>query len=345
MISSDEMIEFARESLGLSQAIDVELHSLEERGSDRTYFRIKWNRENSAILVHYDPSRSENANYADISRFLFGINIPVPEIIRHDPSACLIAMKDLGDTNLWSLRNVPWKIRKAFYVKTLRIVHRLHSFPLQRFPSGRVKLAAAFGVDLYRWEHGYFLENFVGMLCRIDLEQRLQQQIETELLELAQKLASDTHNLVHRDLQSQNVMICREEPYLIDFQGMRFGSLFYDLGSLLYDPYVRISERQRDALLSDYYRLSEQDREWDSFRKSFWEASAQRLMQALGAYSYLGRAKGLTKYLEHIPAGLGNLRIAARNAASLPSLLKLCGECEKACSNFQSSMEFLQTSR
>jgi aminoglycoside/choline kinase family phosphotransferase len=192
-----------------------------------------------------------------------------------------------------------------------------------------VKLAEAFGPDLYGWEHNYFLENFVRQLCGIGLERRMRRQIETELSVLAQKLSSDTRNLVHRDLQSQNVMLCQGEPFLIDFQGMRFGTRFYDLGSLLCDPYVRISEREREALLMDYYRLSEQDRNWDSFRKSFWEASSQRLMQALGAYSYLGLAMGLKKYLAHIPAGLGNLRMAAGNAISLPGLLELCTECER----------------
>jgi aminoglycoside/choline kinase family phosphotransferase len=101
MRSSDEMIAFARESLGLSQAIEVELLALEERGSDRTYFRFKWNRKDTAILVHYERSRLENAYYVDISKFLLEINIPVPEIIRHDPTVCLIVMRDLGNMNLW----------------------------------------------------------------------------------------------------------------------------------------------------------------------------------------------------------------------------------------------------
>jgi hypothetical protein len=34
----------------------------------------------------------------------------------------------------------------------------------------------------------------------------------------------------------------------------------------------------------------------------------QRLMQALGAYGFLGLVKGRSHFLEHIPAALGNLR-------------------------------------
>src|SRR5208282_5405475 len=108
-------------------------------------------------------------------------------------------------------------------------------------------------------------------------------------------------SLVHRDLQSQNVMIRDEKPFLIDFQGMRFGSLFYDLGSLLCDPYVHFSEIERDELLLFYYGLSKRQQEWAEFRHGFWEASAQRLMQALGAYGFLGVNRGLAAYLEHVP--------------------------------------------
>ena len=55
MKSREEMIGFCRESLGLSESVSMEFFPLEGRGSDRAFFRLKWNRESSAILVHYDP--------------------------------------------------------------------------------------------------------------------------------------------------------------------------------------------------------------------------------------------------------------------------------------------------
>ena len=91
-------------------------------------------------------------------------------------------------------------------------------------------------------------------------------------------------------------MIRDGEPFLIDFQGMRFGNFFYDLGSLLCDPYVHFSSSELDELLSYYYGLSEWDLDWGSFQDRFWEASAQRLMQALGAYGFLGLRKGLRPF-------------------------------------------------
>ena len=317
------MIGFAREALGLSGSIAVELIPLAGRGSDREFFRVQLSHGDSAILIHYNPKRIENTYYADIAVFLHNIHIPVPRLIRHDPDRCLMLMEDMGDRDLWSLKDSPRETRRALYQKTLAIVHRLHSFPGKDFPSDRVRLMEGFGPDLYRWERDYFRDYLVRGVCGIKLESAIEQELEAELSALAESLSGTRRCLVHRDLQSQNVMIRDGEAFLIDFQGMRFGSPFYDLGSLLCDPYVNLSESEIDDLLAFYYVLSQWDLDWDTFLNHFWEASAQRLMQALGAYGFLGLTKGLKTFLNHIPAGLRNLHRAASHASSLPCLLDL----------------------
>jgi aminoglycoside/choline kinase family phosphotransferase len=328
------MLDFAREALGLSQSASVKLFPLQGRGSDRTYSRLFFNDADSAILVHYDPKRVENRYYADIAEFFHDIRVPAPRLIRHDPERCLIVMQDLGDKDLWSFRQADWQIRQILYRKTLTVVHRLHSFPEEDFPRNRVRLMEGFGPDLYRWERDYFRDHFVKGVCGIPLDLSFQQELETELSALAERLSGTKRSLVHRDLQSQNVMISDGEPFLIDFQGMRLGSFFYDLGSLLYDPYVDFSDEERDELLSFYYGLSKQGLDRATFRNYFWEASVQRLMQALGAYGFLGLNRGFGAFLEHIPSGLRNLQWAATRVTSLPRLRELCQSCDHAIERF-----------
>lgn len=363
MGSQEAMIGFAREALGLSESIPLSLSLLEGRGSDRTFFRLHWKRKESVILIHYDPKRIENSSYAGIAAFLHDIHIPVPRLIGHDPGRCLIVMEDLGKTDLWSFRNAPWKNRRPLYEKTLLIVHRLHSFPERDFPSARVRLMEGFGPGLYRWEQNYFRDHFVRDVCGINLEPSFDSELTAELLRLAERLAGGMRCLIHRDLQSKNVMIRDGEPFLIDFQGMRLGSPFYDLGSLLCDPYVEFSNSELEELLSFYHGLlnragrnrdsgldrseagflkrdpakdisdnsdwSKWNMDWTTFQAVFWEASAQRLMQALGAYGFLGLRKGLKAFLEHIPPGLRHLHNAASHAASFPRLLELTMECQR----------------
>ncbi len=340
MKSQDDMLAFAREALGLSGSVSLRLSPLEGRGSDRSFFRLGWKRKDSAILIHYDPKRIENTYYADIATFLREIDVPVPRLIRYDPDRCLIVMEDLGDTDLWSFRKTAWETRRVLYQKTLFIVLRLHCFLEKDFPLGRVKLAESFGVDLYRWERDYFRDHFVRGVCEIELEPSFENELEAELSSLAERLSGTRRALVHRDLQSQNLMIRDGEPFLIDFQGMRFGSPFYDLGSLLCDPYVDFSDSERDELLSYYYGLwspasgtpskvegSKWDLDWEAFRNTFWIASVQRLMQALGAYGFLGLKKGVKVYLNYIPSGLAHLQLATSHVTSLPRLLELSQTC------------------
>ena len=324
------MIHFAREALGLSESVPIDLSPLEGRGSDRTFFRLRWHQKDSVILIHYDPKRVENTFYADIAGFLRDISVPVPRLIRRDPTVCLVAVEDLGDIDLWSLRKKTWETRRTLYQKTLTIAHRLHSFPEKNLPSGRVRLMEAFGPDLYRWERDYFRNHFVRDVCGIELEPQFERELEAELSNLGDRLLRTVRCLVHRDLQSQNVMIRDGEPFLIDFQGMRFGNPFYDLGSILCDPYVEFGGDQRTDLLLYYHDLSKQDVSWEDFQKMFWEASAQRLMQALGAYGFLGIKKGLKAYLEHIPSGLRNLLLATSQVPTLSRLRELSLKCQQA---------------
>lgn len=325
-----KMIDFARESMGLPESSSCELIPLTVRGSDRSFFRFTWNNKDSAILVHYDPKRVENAYYGDISLFLHSAGIPVPHLLFHDRTECLMIMEDMGKADLWSFKDAPWTTRSALYQKTLVIVHRLHSIPEDSFPSQQVRLMERFGPELYLWEREYFREHFVNGVCNIQYGPSSQEKLEAELFTLAERLQGTKSVLVHRDLQSQNVMIRDGESFLIDFQGMRFGSPFYDLGSLLCDPYVDFSDSEIEELLFFYYNISQQNLDWPAFRGYFWEASAQRLMQALGAYGFLGLKKDLTTFLAHIPAALHNLHRASSQVTSLPLLNDLSQSCRRA---------------
>jgi aminoglycoside/choline kinase family phosphotransferase len=110
--------------------------------------------------------------------------------------------------------------------------------------------------------------------------------------------------LVHRDFQSQNILLRNGQAYLIDFQGMRPGLAHYDLASLLFDPYVDLSSAERDELL-EHYCGHKADAD---FLRTLRLCAMQRLMQALGAYGFLGLVKGSRHFLAHVPAALRSLR-------------------------------------
>ena len=329
MTSTESLVRFAAEALGAEDYRTLQLVPLTARGSDRSFFRLTGNASQSYIAIHYDPARMENSYYAAITEFLSGIGIPVPELIGHDVESHFMLMEDLGNTDLWSFRNEPWDVKHGLYEKTLAVAARLHSFPAKDFPSHRVKLMEEFSPRLYHWERDYFRENFVALACGIEPGREFAVKLEEELSALAGRLLATGPCLVHRDFQSQNVMIRDGKPYLIDYQGMRLGSPFYDLASMLSDPYVALSTPEIRELLHYYHEISGSQMDRMAFEDLFWDASAERLMQALGAYGFLGIRKGLAPFLAHIPAGIVNLRRALSHASLLPCLGELMESCGK----------------
>jgi aminoglycoside/choline kinase family phosphotransferase/choline kinase len=317
---------FVRAILGLPAEAGIVLTPVGRGGSDRDYCRVAVCGRDPVILMRYGRLREENNYYAGIAGFLREIGVAVPDLIGHDPERGLLVMEDLGDVDLFALRNAPGVLRRGLYEKTLALAARMHAFDPGRVPAG-VRLMSGFGPELYRWERDYFREQCLRKVCRIELSTAEEGALETELAALARRLLGTPPALVHRDLQSQNVMIVNGEPVLIDFQGMRLGSFFYDLGSLLCDPYVAIGEADRTQLLGYYYDLFRPSHGREEFRELFLLASAQRLMQALGAYGFLGLERGKPHFLAHIPPALDILIDVAGRTGTLPRLHALARRC------------------
>jgi aminoglycoside/choline kinase family phosphotransferase/dTDP-glucose pyrophosphorylase len=329
MTDQNKLIAFARMSLDIEDQETLSIEGLGGRGSDRAYYRVSYGDNQSVILCQYDPIRVENGYFVDIADFFHHIGVPTPLVIDHDPDGHLILMEDLGEVDLYSLKNESWKKRKSLYEAALKHISRLHHVDIHSLPSDLV-LVEGFGPDLYKWEREYFLTHFVKGVCHLDIPLALANELDEELNGLAESLMEPPLSLVHRDFQSQNIMVSDRDVYFIDFQGMRIGSPFYDLGSLLFDPYVHFTDEQRNDLLSYYFESMNFGLLWPAFLERFYRASAQRLMQALGAYGFLGVTKGLTDYLTHIPAGLENLSFVAEKCPFLPSLKTVCDICRSA---------------
>jgi len=304
---------------------NFELVPLTKGGSDRSFFRVSLQHETSFVFMHYGNEVAENAHWARINRFMAALSISVPRIIAQDDKEHFILMEDLGDTDLWSQASLPWEKRREYYYQALTQIRRLHSFALAKLPAD-LKTSEGYDRKLYLWEHNYFIENFVEAVCKIKLPKALQSKLSKELNALAERMLAAEPCLIHRDFQSQNIMIKKNQPVFIDFQGMRRGNLFYDLGSLICDPYVKFTTEERNDLISFYYKTMPSSLTIDEFTACFWEASAQRLMQALGAYGFLGLKKGKKDFLAHIGNGLKNMETAGKKA-NLSALEELAQKC------------------
>ena len=139
---------------------------------------------------------------------------------------------------------------------------------------------------------------FIAGLRLIDLPLVIHEEIDAEAVRLcrAVSFAARKRVLIHRDFQSRNLMLTPGGPKIVDWQGARLGPATYDLGSLLWDPYVSLDAAVHYACVEAYLRarnLPEPD--W-----AFWDdlalSSLMRLMQAAGAYAKLSRIDNLAPY-------------------------------------------------
>ena len=283
---------------------EIKITPIEKGGSDRKFYRVKCSAEQSLILVKYNRDREENRHYVAIAQFLEAHEIRAPRIYHHDADEGLIWLEDLGENDLFSYRGESWMVRRAFYESALDEARKLHQLPESVCIEMRQHLPAEFNAALYTWEQSYFFENCLGRFFKID-EAKVNQIAQLPAFTgIAESLAELPRVLVHRDFQSQNVLVRKGQAYLIDFQGMRPGLAQYDLASLLCDPYVDLSETERNELLEHYCGQKPSA----DFLRTLNLCAMQRLMQALGAYGFLGLVKGHKHFLEHIPKAVNSLR-------------------------------------
>ena len=289
----------------------VKITPIQSGGSGRRFYRVHSAAEQKLILVKYDLDRMENRQYVEIAKFLERHDIRAPKIYYHDSDEGLIWIEDLGEEDLFSHRNESWMVRRVLYESTLDEVAKLHRVSQSESRGIRSKLSAEFNADLYVWEQNYFFKNCLGRHLQMDQARLRQLAALPALSSIAERLDRLPRVLVHRDFQSQNIIVRNGQAYLLDFQGMRPGLAQYDVASLLFDPYVQLTDAERAELI-EYYVARQKEVGWDC-RENFGEilslCAIQRLMQALGAYGFLGLVKKHASFLKYIPAALNSLRV------------------------------------
>ncbi len=330
----NETILIERTAAELPGFLPTALSPIEKGGSSRHFYRVS-SPERSVILVRDLGEKEENRHYASLAEFLSSHGVPVPRVLAHSETEGLLWLEDLGEQDLWATRNDPWEVRRPLYESVLHGISLLHRIPSHALDVEDLHLQLAFDERLYRWEQEYFTEHCLGGIFDLPEPERASLLCSEPMRRLAAGLASMPRQLVHRDFQSQNILIRNGEAVFIDFQGMRPGLAPYDLASLLCDPYVEISPEERTHLLEYYKNILKESGSptGGDFDRVFWQCAAQRLMQALGAYGNLSLNLGKPHFRSHVAPALLRLREALSNLHSEDRL----DELEKLLSKLKDS--------
>ena len=300
-------------------------------GSDRHWYRACHGKR-SLVLSDHGICLAKSENYSQLQAFvsigdhLASLKIAVPKVLGHDALSGQVALEDLGDVHLSAM------VHQTQNPATLtalykRVIDQLIDFS----QTGRLNFdtrwtcqTASYSKELIlEKECAYFMTAFIqGFLGREDIFESYAHEFD-EIADNA--LEHSVDGLMHRDLQSKNIMIHHDKIYFIDFQSARKGPLQYDLASLLIDPYVNLPEGIQEELVS--YTMSrlgiESTIEQSKFKRCYHYCCVTRNLQFLGAFAFLSRIKGKKRFESYIPQAVRSLKSNIQRLASVPALKKL----------------------
>ncbi len=270
------------------------VEQLPARGSDRSFRRLHLP-SGSRILMQRGDARPENMHFGHHARYLESQGIPVPRIEHQSPDLRIWAQEDCGRMDLQQrFQDGGPRRNRNDLRQAAELTAKLHQVPAPE------RLEPGFDAKLYQWEEDLFQTHYLK-----------RRSLPAAFKAARQQLLPQPRVLLHRDLQSSNLIWTRDGLRLIDFQGMRLGPAAYDLASLLGDPYIEHPLELQLDMLEHYNQLVPDPVSEESYR---WGA-VQRLMQALGAFGRLGSHPGTERFLNFIPPALRQLQRLAPDEA------------------------------
>jgi aminoglycoside/choline kinase family phosphotransferase len=307
MIKEEQLSLLFRNFTGVTP---VSLTVLPKSGSDRIYCRMV--NDDLSVLGVWNPNRKENDAFTGFAAQFGKIGLRVPKVFVYLPDEMIYLTEDLGETDLHSWVHETLKesdggekIEKMYqdvlkeltvfqFVADKVIDYRL-AYPRKKFDRKSVM-----------WDLNYFKYMFLK-LTGTGFNEHL---LEEDFGKLAGSIMKvRTSGFLYRDFQSRNIMVKSGIPWFIDFQGGRKGATYYDVASVLFDPYVELEKNLHNRLLRYYYDLTGKmtGTDYNRFYKDYLVFGIVRLLQALGTYGFRGLYEKKPNFSESIPPAVRQL--------------------------------------
>jgi len=298
-------------------------------GSQRYFVRISHNKK-TYIMVVWDSRDEDWSRFLGIGRDTHEYLDLLPEIIADDQRHGLILEEDLGSMTLKRFCSDKTVDKKKAMHACTQTLDALIVWQAPHIGSNPIIAARSMDLDTFIWETSYFARYCVTDFC--GCEAILDNGWEQERMELARICSSLPQTAIHRDFQSENVMLHNGRVRFVDFQGARLGPPEYDVASLLFDPYNDLMDESACNDLYSYYCNAGKDR---NHHDRLCLCAAQRLMQALGAYGNLSLHRGKAWYREYIPVALSRLSDVVCRLDGFAAIRRVVEQCARAvnCAN------------
>ncbi len=294
--------------------------------SSRLYYRV-WTESKGTYILQVSESFSQESSHSFLcgQRILSSIGVPVPEVIQVNAAAGWILLSDLGDETLQLHPEL------AFYRSAIDLI--LQWSIDARSDQQKIDASLRQSAPHFKWSFDEEKLQFEMTFTQEHLLRKLLKRDDSfaEWASYNSKfLASRPRVFCHRDFHSRNLMVQKQKLFVIDFQDARMGPCTYDLVSLLWDPYVQLSQQWK-ADLFEYWLKSAQKLKITgtldpNFPEELERMKVQRLLKAAGSYASFFNVKGRTDYLPYI---LPALEESENSLRALDRMKKLHQDDEK----------------
>ena len=279
--------------------------------SFRRYFRV-WQDGRTWIAMDAPPDKEDLAPFIQVAGILASAGVNVPRVVARDLDRGFLLMTDLGSSQYLDALRAGTDV-DTLYRDALEALVRMQAC----VGVATVSLPAYDGARLRQEMElfpAWFLDRHLGI--EVGPEERAMLDAQFGLLERA--ALAQPQLMVHRDYHSRNLMVCDDNPGVLDFQDACVGAATYDLVSLLKDCYIAWPRERVLGWLREYRALAREaglgfPGEETDFVRAFDLMGLQRHLKVLGIFCRLWYRDGKRGDLADLPLVLDYaLEVAGR---------------------------------
>ncbi len=296
--------------------------------SFRRYFRVSFIDHKTLIVMDAPPEHEDCKPFIRVSQLFANAGANVPEVLAQDLEQGFLLLTDLGARTYLDALNAQ---NGKQYADQLYRDAASALVTIQR--ASQPGVLPDYDEALLARELQLFPEWYIAKHLGTEVSPAQQVVLKQTFDLLNRNILAQGRVYVHRDYHSRNLMLCENNPGILDFQDAVYGAITYDLVSLLKDAYISWEE---EKILDWTIRYWEQARkvglpvalDFGEFYRDFEWMGAQRHIKVLGIFARLYHRDGKDGYLKDMPLVMAYLRKTCERYIELKPMLYLLDELE-----------------
>ena len=293
--------------------------------SFRRYFRVRPEGGPSIIAMDAPPERENTAAFVRVAQLLREAGLNAPKVLAQNLAQGFLLLTDLGTTPYIAALREGRDVDRLFGDATTALVRWQ--------AASRPEVLPEYDEALLARELALFPDWYIARHLGVELNPAQREALQGVFRNVLARNLAEARVYVHRDYMPRNLMVCDENPGILDFQDAVHGPISYDVACLFRDAFISWDE---ERVLDGTIRY------WEKARKArlpvpadfsdFWRdvewMGLQRHLKVLGIFARLKHRDGKSGYVEDTPRFVGYVRHAVNRYNDLAPLGRLLDDLE-----------------